>query len=123
MFPTGTAGVALLLLRLAVAATLVFHFVRYWPSSLPVWTLAATAIIVVPLIVGVLTPLMSTLCCLIELCVMWRVGVSQWPFLVLSIMYAMSLALLGPGAYSLDSRRFGRRIIIPIKPDGEVSDL
>jgi hypothetical protein len=54
---------------------------------------------------------------------MWRVGFSQWPFLGLSVMYAMSLALLGPGAYSLDSRRFGRRIIIPVKPDAKISDL
>jgi hypothetical protein len=123
MFPAGSAGVALLLLRLAVAATLVLHFVRYWPSSLPSSSILVSAFIVLPLAIGLLTPLTSILCCLIEVVVLCRVGFSQWPYLVLSIMYATALAILGPGAYSLDGRRFGRRLIVsPDAISGDPSD-
>jgi hypothetical protein len=112
IFPTGVVGIALLLLRLSVATTLVFHIVRHWPSDLPTWTIGSVALVVVPLVIGAFTPLISALCGLIELMLLSHAGLSDWPFLLLSIVYAISLALLGPGAYSLDGRRFGRRLIV-----------
>ncbi len=94
MFPTGTAGVALLLLRLAVAATLILDFVRYCPIYLPAWSAWGIAIVVVPLVVGVFTPLMSALCGLIELLLLSGVGIIEWPALALSMSYAAALGLL-----------------------------
>jgi hypothetical protein len=30
----------------------------------------------------------------------------------IAILNALALALIGPGAYSIDARRFGRRIVV-----------
>jgi hypothetical protein len=121
MFPTGTVGLALLLLRSSVAATLVFHMVRYWSSYLPTWTIGIIVFIAVPLVVGAFTPLMAALSGLIELIILAGGGLSEWPFLLLSIGYATALALLGPGAYSFDGRRFGRRLVVtsPLGVEGQ----
>jgi putative oxidoreductase len=65
------------------------------------------------LIVGLWTPIAGILAALVEL---WIAG-SQlgelWPCL-LAALIACSLAMLGPGAWSLDAHYFGRkRISIP----------
>lgn len=73
------------------------------------------------LVAGVLTPLASTLTILgsIGLAVSWLPlpshDVLSGNLAVVNMMVmAMVIALLGPGAFSLDSRMFGRReIVIP----------
>ncbi len=112
MFPTGAAGAALVLLRLSVAATVVVQFLRYWPTNFPAWSVWSVALMALPLVIGIYTPLMSALCGLFELIFLTYVDQPDWPFLVSSIVYAIALALLGPGAYSFDGRRFGRRLIV-----------
>jgi uncharacterized membrane protein YphA (DoxX/SURF4 family) len=39
-------------------------------------------------------------------------GLDTASFTLLFAIDALALALLGPGAYSLDSRRFGRRLVV-----------
>jgi hypothetical protein len=60
---------------------------------------------------GVLVPVMTTVLCLLQLWLIY-VDVNQRNacefFLVLE---TMALGVLGPGAYSIDSRRFGRRVL------------
>jgi hypothetical protein len=41
---------------------------------------------------------------------------------VIAIANAIALALLGPGAYSLDSKLFGRRVMI-VRPRNRVNQL
>jgi hypothetical protein len=39
-------------------------------------------------------------------------GVEAGAVTIVLSLDALALALLGPGAYSLDSRRFGRRLVV-----------
>jgi uncharacterized membrane protein YphA (DoxX/SURF4 family) len=70
---------------------------------------------------GFLTPIVQTIVAVVESvsavkllpALAWAVfRSSEWQRAVLEIAIALALALVGPGAYSLDSRLFGRREIV-----------
>ena len=111
MFPAGAAGIALLILRLASAAALLECG---WRQSLFA-TLTRTAVILAlpagGLCLGFLTPYTSTVSCLIELAIIVRSGTQPEFPIIISIVITAALGVLGPGAYSLDARMFGRKII------------
>ena len=120
MFPTGMAGIALLILRFSMAAVLVDVAARP-PFTTSFWVLLAIALPAVALCLGLVTPYASAITCLIELVAALRSG-HQYVFnLIISGVNTAVLGMLGPGSYSLDSRLFGRRIIsFPVrgKSDG-----
>ncbi len=63
--------------------------------------------------IGFLTPIASIAAGLFELATLLpSMGSTEWRFVVLSSLNALALSLLGPGAYSLDARLFGRRVIV-----------
>ena len=106
------------MLRGFVAFTLIVQGLAYFGSQeLPVlgWVVAAIALASgACLLVGFLTPLVATVTSVGAIAVI----TSGLPFptysLVALIVLAVAIALLGPGAYSIDSRFFGRReILIP----------
>jgi len=112
MFPAGWPGVALLLLRFALAAMLL-------PSTLGVpinleslWVLTGLALVAIALCVGVFTPIASVLCVAIELAAWQFSSTGLSPLHVCAIVVAIALAMLGPGGYSLDASLFGRRKIV-----------
>ena len=122
-FPNRWPGLGILLLRSAVGSATILQSVDWlrtnssqdWHGS----TLAATAILAGCLIiVGLLTPLACVLliaCCAID-AIARTTGLSHpaTGTLIQTIVCAAAIALLGPGAFSVDSRLFGRReIIIP----------
>jgi hypothetical protein len=82
MFPSGPAGVALLLRRLSVASLIVAMLHLNFP---PQWLSVGIAIVAVALLVGLSARFAAALCA--------------------------AFALLGVGAYSIDARLFGRRVI------------
>lgn len=99
MFPDRAPGVGLALLRVALA--LQVH------GSLPAtqgWQPALTAATVVMLLCGGLLPLAVLLALLLA-------GLAAGGPLWSAVLLALALLLLGPGAYSLDARLFGRRVI------------
>jgi hypothetical protein len=107
MFPRGAPGIALVVLRIAVAATL-------WANGplAPAWMTLARPLLAIPLCLGMLTPAVAVVCAVLH-------GVSlacSSPGPVLGAIVAMAnasaLALLGPGAYSIDCRLFGRRVFV-----------
>jgi len=110
MFPSGAPGLALLLLRLFVGAVLVAHAMTA-VSVLNVALGCVLAMCAVAIVVGLITPIAAVVAVIIE-----AIGLDarSLPIALHSfapIVIAVSLALLGPGAHSVDARLFGRRLM------------
>lgn len=112
MFPQGAPGIALLLLRSSVAAMFSMSLIKGTGLSSSYIVLLPVLAISALMVTGFLTPLVSFLTgssaaviLLIHL---------QWDnlFLFFTIINAAAVGLLGPGAYSLDARLFGRRVLV-----------
>lgn len=109
MFPVGWPGLGLLLLRFAVAVSTAA--IAYRPDHhTSYWMLVFTGLSVVGLCVGTWTPVSSALALAIQLS-----SSAIWPdapaFRLVGAMITVALLLLGPGAYSIDARRFGRKVV------------
>jgi hypothetical protein len=111
MFPSGLPGLALLLLRAAVAIALVAATCSH-RQELAAWILSATILVSVAASVGYLTPLVATACLAFHVLIWVHVGVGSVAVAAIVCLDAVALALLGPGAYSVDSYRYGRREVI-----------
>lgn len=112
MFPKGAPGVALLLLRFVLG----FEFVGERWVSLGGrdmdWSVPAAGLVAATVWIGALTPLACAVCALCEVGA-WVLGGMTWSSMHLcSLLVAIALGLLGPGAYSLDGRAFGRRKVV-----------
>lgn len=108
-FPAGGSGAGLLLLRVAVAAHLLLAALDADTTS-AWWWLMLLALAVALLCLGLLTPLAAGACAAAQLS--WLGGVEDAQVLI-GILCALALLLLGPGAYGLDARLFGRRRLLP----------
>jgi len=112
MFPKGAPGIALLLLRIAVGVGVVEDRWISLNDSAPDWTLVAYGALALMLFIGLLTPLVCGVIAVSEIA-SWTLGGHPWQQIHLCILLiALALALLGPGAYSLDGLAFGRRRLI-----------
>jgi hypothetical protein len=109
MFPAGGPGIALVLLRLVVSVCTVMAICR--PDHLPSpWLAASLGLVVLALWVGLLTPIFAAMAIAAQIGGWFVIG-SYVQLRTLSMLIAMALLLLGPGAYSVDGRRFGRRLL------------
>ena len=115
-FPEGWPGTGLVFLR-TVAAILP---VQQGIAGLLTAPLEALAIVQLAaagaaalLMVGLWTPVAGVLMAIAELCLAFSHSTDPWTHILLATLGA-ALAMLGPGAWSLDARLFGRkRIHIP----------
>jgi uncharacterized membrane protein YphA (DoxX/SURF4 family) len=115
----------LLLLRALVGCSLIVQGAAYIQSpnrSLAMWGVAAFALTCGAfLLVGLMTPLVAVLVVIggIGFALSWiplpiKDLFDSYPAIINLIGLSITIALLGPGAFSLDARMFGRReITIP----------
>ena len=111
MFPTGLPGLALLLLRGSVAIALLVEAFSHH-DVLSGWMRAGAILISVALSVGYLTPIVAVMALVVHGLIWSSLGVGSAATATVIALNAAALALLGPGAYSVDSYRFGRRVVV-----------
>jgi uncharacterized membrane protein YphA (DoxX/SURF4 family) len=123
-FPSGAAGVGLLVLRAAAGGTLaaqgVIHL--FSPPSLTMTVLAASIFLTLTgvfILIGFLTPIVSPLAALeCAAALVWSTlpwGLLSSNFVVCRLIAMfVAIALIGPGAFSVDAHIFGwKEIVIP----------
>lgn len=111
MFPPGMPGLALLLLRASVAMALLLDGYGH-QRELSGWLQAAAIMISAGIGVGYFTPIVAALALAFHSAIWLGLGIDNAGTVVVFALDATALALLGPGAYSVDSYRFGRRLVV-----------
>ena len=132
-FPGGLPGFGLLLLRAVVGFTLVLQGIAYlidWHQlRLAAWMAGTLAVVGgICLLTGFLTPIAGLFTALagIAITLSWLPVPARNLFdnnlvIIDVVAIATAIAFLGPGAFSLDARLFGRReITIPTIPRSTV---
>jgi hypothetical protein len=111
MFPLGLPGLALLLVRASVVLALLLadHGHRH---VLPGWIHAVAVLISIALLVGYLTPIAAATALVFHALLWFGTGVDSASMAAIVALDAIALALLGPGAYSIDAHLFGRRVVV-----------
>jgi uncharacterized membrane protein YphA (DoxX/SURF4 family) len=110
MFPTGLPGIGLIAVRVTVGAMLL---VDGSPHAEPQSMVCAigSSVAAVCLVIGILTPYAAAFAGCLEL---WRLCMRDDVdlfHLLAAIVVSLALAVLGPGAYSVDNKIFGRRLV------------
>jgi uncharacterized membrane protein YphA (DoxX/SURF4 family) len=121
MFPQGGPGVALLLLRISVVAFLIIVAVNYSGPYYQV-ILGAILLISVSLLIGFGTPFFCAMAVVLLIGKLIINPQTSSLVCIIAIANAVALALLGPGAYSLDSKLFGRRVTT-FRPGNGINNL
>jgi putative oxidoreductase len=109
-FPSGLPGAGLILLRVIVAIPLVFAARVTMSSPAPAILDVVAAVTAVFLLIGLWTPIAGAALVVIELYLVLSHPADPWPYAHFGVLGA-SLAMLGPGGYSVDARLFGRKQI------------
>jgi hypothetical protein len=113
MFPTGASGCGLILLRVLAALSLQAdasgHLALTAHTSVPGVGLILLSL---ALLVGLLTPIVALLAAALEAGMLISSASAGIALMLQGPVICVALALLGPGAYSIDARLFGSRVVV-----------
>ncbi|MGA2391674.1 MAG: hypothetical protein ABSF97_22160 [Candidatus Sulfotelmatobacter sp.] len=111
-FANGWPGVGLLIQRLFTGIALLYNGIVQveTPRAGLMIPDITGAILGLFLLVGLWTPLAGTLVAAVELWIVMAGGANIWMSLTLAV-FGATLAVIGPGAWSIDARLFGRKYI------------
>lgn len=111
-FPEGWPGIGLIILRVVTVMPIIHHglsgIVPRWTALIDLQLVAMCAATL--LLVGLWTPVAGVVIAASELCLAFLYSADPWAHILPASM-AVALAMLGPGAWSLDARLFGRKRI------------
>jgi hypothetical protein len=112
MFPAGTAGCGLLLLRLCASGMLIHNGIPGANVSMAIWEISGVVVVAGALCAGAFIPVACGVSAGLQLLMLLRAPEPD-PFqFAFSFCITAAVFLLGPGAFSIDSRLFGRRLIV-----------
>jgi uncharacterized membrane protein YphA (DoxX/SURF4 family) len=80
--------------------------------SVPIWETGGVVILVAAFCLGAFTPASCCISAVLQLFVLLRAHDPNPLHFAFSFCITAALFLLGPGAFSLDARLFGRRLIV-----------
>jgi uncharacterized membrane protein YphA (DoxX/SURF4 family) len=112
-FAQGWPGIGLLLLRMLTSIVLIHYGIvdlreaHRFASMVPPIIAAAAGIL---LLVGLWTPVSGALVAIVEVWIAFSSPSDPWISITLATLGA-TLAMVGPGAWSIDARLFGRKHI------------
>jgi uncharacterized membrane protein YphA (DoxX/SURF4 family) len=112
MFPAGAAGCGLLILRVCAAGMLVRNSIVDVTVPIPTWHIAVVIILVIAFCLGAFTPVSCCVSAVMQIFLVLHVHESNPCHIAFTFCVTAALFFLGPGAFSLDSRLFGRRVIV-----------
>lgn len=112
MFPSGWPGAGLLVLRLSAAIPLLLEGCSesWGPPHYGLYAGFITIGVGSLLLAGLWTPVAGALQAIIEVWTIFARGTAPSMYVLLAAL-GVSLVMLGPGAWSLDARLFGRKRI------------
>ena len=116
-FASGAPGKGLLIQRLLTGAALVYSAIALLGKDPPLVSTVAQIIGAgagIFLVVGLWTPVMGTLIAIAELWIAFAGADNPWIPILLATLGA-TLALIGPGAWSIDAKLFGRKHIATLQ--------
>lgn len=112
-FADGWPGAGLLLLRLLAGSGLLYSGIVSAPSAFDTAQIVPSALVAAfgaILVVGLFTPFAGIMAAAVEVWIAFSHPGYRWPQIGLAGL-SLSLAMIGPGAWSIDARLFGRKQI------------